>query len=72
MSTPPQKIDPVNGSCRYPLPGTSIHIDSIVEGFVSLILRSLAPCRGPYSIFDSALYRNWDAKWLFPFRGPLR
>jgi hypothetical protein len=25
-----------------------------------------------YSIFDSALYRNRDAEWIFPFRGPQR
>jgi hypothetical protein len=30
-------------------------------------MRLLVPI---YSVFDSALYRNLDAKWLFPLRGP--
>ena len=31
------------------------------------------PCNpAHYSIFDSALYRILEAKWLFPHRGPQR
>ena len=36
------------------------------------IARGAAITKGSYSGFDSALYRNLDAKWHFPIRDPRR